>query len=71
MEKIQDITPLLTARDVKTLLRVSLPLVYKLADRGQLACVRWSCPGKNGGREKTMLRFKKADVLAFIEKNYK
>ena len=60
---------LLTAKDVKTLLKCSLPLVYKLADRGQMPCVRWQCPG-NGDQLKTAVRFKKSDVLDFIEKNY-
>ena len=31
---------LLVAKDVKKILRCSLPLVYKLAERGQLPCVR-------------------------------
>jgi len=69
MKPFQDITaPLLTAKDVKTLLRVSLPFVYKMAERGQIPCVRWECPG-NGKRDKTVVRFKKNDVLEFIEKN--
>lgn len=60
----------LTAKDVKTLLNCSLPLVYKMADRGQIPCIRWSCPGE-GKRKKTVVRFKKSDVLEFIEANYK
>ena len=61
--------PLLTAKEVKNLLKFSLPLVYKMADRGQLPCVRWACPG-DGKREKTVVRFRKSDVLKFIEANY-
>jgi excisionase family DNA binding protein len=64
------VEPLLTAKEVKTLLKCSLPLVYKLADRGQLSCVRWDCPGE-GKREKSVVRFKKSDVLEFVEKHYK
>lgn len=62
---------LLTAQDVKKILRCSLPLVYKLADRGQLPCVRWKCPGKGTDKPRTMVRFKLEDVLDFIEGNYK
>ena len=62
--------PLITAKDVKNLLKCSLPLVYKMADRGQLSCVRWDCPGK-GDRVKTVLRFKKSAVLDFIERHSK
>lgn len=62
--------PLLTAKEVKILLSCSLPLVYKMADRGQLPCVRWQCPG-DGKRDKTVVRFKKNDVFDFIEANYK
>ena len=63
--------PLLTAMDVKKLLGCSLPLIYRMADRGQLPCVRWECPGKGKKREKTLVRFKKDDVMQFIEANYK
>lgn len=66
-----NLEPLLTARDVKTLLKCSLPLVYKMADRGQLPCVRWKCPGEGKKQAKTIVRFKKTDVIKFIEKNYK
>jgi len=65
------ITPLLDAKEVKKILRCSLPLVYKMADRGQLPCVRWECPGIGDSRPRTMVRFKKEDVLAFIENNYR
>ena len=65
-----NLEPLLDAKAVKQLLGCSLPLVYKMAERGQLPCVRWECPGKEGGRPKTMVRFKKQDVFAFIEEHY-
>jgi hypothetical protein len=61
---------LLDAKQVKKLLNCSLPFVYKLADRGQIACVRWDCPGAGKERKKTVVRFKKKDVLDFIERNY-
>jgi hypothetical protein len=61
---------LLTAKDVQRIFKCSLPLVYKMAERGQIPCVRWKCPG-NGGRSKTIVRFKKSDILRFIENNYR
>jgi len=67
----QTTEPLLDAREVRSLLHCSLPFVYKLADRGRLACVRWDCLGDKDGRAKTMVRFKKNDVLHFIERHYK
>ena len=56
---------LLTAQDVKKLLKVSLASVYAMADRKQIPSIRWKCPGN--GREKKMLRFKMEDLLQFIE----
>jgi len=61
---------LLTPKDVKKILRCSLPLVYKMADRGQLPCVRWECPREGRERPRTTVRFKLDDVKAFIEKHY-
>ena len=62
--------PLLTAQNVKTILKCSLPLVYKLAERGQLPCVRWECPGEGNEKIRTMVRFKQNDVMAFIDAHY-
>ena len=70
MDTLQNIEPLLDAKDVMRLLRCSLPLVYKLADRKQLPCVRIPCPGIGLERQRSMVRFKKADVLSFIDKHY-
>ena len=61
---------LLDAKQVKKLLRVSLPLVYKMAERGQLPCIRWECPGE-GARKKTVVRFELEAVRAFIERHRK
>jgi predicted DNA-binding transcriptional regulator AlpA len=61
--------PLLDAKEVKRLLRCSLPLIYKMAERGQIPCVRIPCPGK-GELKKSVLRFKKVDVIRFIDKHY-
>jgi len=62
---------LLTAQDVKKILRCSLPLVYKLAERGQLPCVRWDSPGEGTVRPRTTVRFKLDDILDFIDQNYR
>ena len=62
-------TELLTPKDVKKILRCSLPQVYKLADRGLIGVVRMPSASEQGGRG--MVRFKLSDVLAFIESNYR
>jgi hypothetical protein len=63
-------TDLLTAKDVAKVLKVSLALVYRLGDRGQLACVRWECPGDGREKPRTTVRFKAEDVRHFIEEHY-
>lgn len=60
---------LLTAKEVKTILKCSLSHVYKLAEQERIPPVRWSCPG-SGEKERNTLRFKKEDVLNFIETHY-
>jgi hypothetical protein len=49
--------------------RVTITGCY-LADRGQLPCVRWECPGE-GKRKKTTVRFELAAIRAFIEPHRK
>ncbi len=44
--------------------------VYKLAERGQLKCVRWKCLGNGIKKQREFLRFKKSDILDFIESHY-
>lgn len=60
---------LLTAIEVKKLLNCSLPLVYSMAARGQLPCVRIPCPGQ-GQKERGLVRFKAEDVFRLIEAHY-
>ena len=60
---------ILNAKEVRKILRCSLPLVYKLADRGQLPCVKIPCSG-NGTKQWYLIRFKKEDIYNFIEKHY-
>jgi hypothetical protein len=64
------IESLLNARDVSKILRCSLPLVYKMAERGQLPCIRWQCPGDGAKRPRPVVRFKKSDVFEFLGANY-
>jgi len=45
-EATTDIEPLLDAKEVKRLLKCSLPWVHKAATQGLLPCVRIPCPGK-------------------------
>lgn len=68
---MEALEPLLDAKDVKRIMRCSLPLVYKLADRGQIPCVRIPCPGNGTERKKTLVRFRLEDVREFIEKHYR
>lgn len=62
---------LLDAKDVKYILRCSLPLIYKLADEGRLPAVRIPCPGAGKERQRTIVRFKREDVEQFILKHYR
>jgi len=61
---------LLDAKEVRKILKCSLPLVYKLAERGQLPCIRWECPGEGEKKPRSMVRFKQEDVFQFIENHY-
>ena len=60
---------LLTAKEVKHMLNVSLPLVYKLADQRRIPCIRIPCPGNGTEKPRTLVRFELKDVLDFIEKH--
>ena len=62
---------LITAQEVKKMLKCSLPLVYKMADRGQLPCVRWECPGDGEEKPRTTVRFKLDDIRDFVDEHYK
>jgi hypothetical protein len=64
-----EVDALLDAKEVKRLLRCSLPFVYKLAERGQLSCIRIPCQTL-GTRKKELVRFKREDVIGFIESHY-
>jgi len=65
------IEELLTPKDVRRILRCSLPYVYKLADRGALPVVRLSSPGPGTTSRGALVRFKPQDVLDFIQRGYR
>jgi excisionase family DNA binding protein len=67
---VNGISCLLTAKNVAKILNCSLPTVFNLAERGQLKCVRWPCQGK-GTKRRDAVRFKKEDILEFIESHSK
>ena len=61
---------LLTAAEVKRLLKCSTALIYKMAERRQIPCVRWECPGEGTEKPRTTVRFRREDIVGFIEKHY-
>jgi len=63
--KTDTLEELLDPQEVSKLLKCSLSWTYKAAEVGTLPCVRLS----NGGK-KQLLRFKKTDVWALIERHY-
>lgn len=66
----QKIESLLTAQQVAKILKCSLALAYRLAERGQLPAVRWECPGAGRQKPRTMVRFRLSDVREFIARHY-
>ena len=67
------LTPeLLTPRETRQILKVSLSLVYRWAETGVLPAVRIPCAaGPKSKRHKALVRFKQEDVWTFIEKHYR
>ena len=70
-EAAQKNDSLIDAKDVKRMLKCSLPYVYALAKQKRLPCVRWECPGEGTAKTRTMVRFKVQDVHNFIEEHYR
>jgi len=66
-----DLEDLLKASDVAKIFQCSRALIYRMAERGQLPCVRWPCPGMGKKLTRETVRFKKADVIDFVEKHEK
>lgn len=69
-ETVRNIEPLLDAKEVRAILKCSLPAIYKMAERGQLPCIRWECVGQGTEKPRSMVRFKRSDVLEFIHSHY-
>ena len=61
---------LLKPADVQNVLKCSLPYVYRLAESGRLKHVRIPSIEPHGTRQKNVIRFRKEDILEFIEANY-
>jgi excisionase family DNA binding protein len=61
---------LLKPTEVQNVLKCSLPYVYRLAESGRLKHVRIPSIEPHGTRRKNVIRFRKDDVLEFIETNY-
>jgi hypothetical protein len=59
--------PLFTCNEVQRALKASRAHVYALAARGQLPCIRWEALGKGTKKKRSSLRFRRSDLLAFIE----
>lgn len=65
-----DTFTLLNARDVKQMLKVSIGLVYRMADEGRIPCIYIDCPGV-GRQKKRLLRFKYDDIVKFVDAHYR
>jgi hypothetical protein len=66
-----EIEPLLDAKEVRQILKCSLATVYKMAERGQIPYISWDCLGEGRAKPRSAVRFKKTDVLAFIDEHYR
>jgi len=60
---------ILRPKDAAKLLGVSQSYVYQLAEKGLIGCIRIPMSCANG-KQKSMLRFKTADLMAFVEEHY-
>ena len=67
MQAIEPELQLLTPLEVKNALKTSLSWVYAASKAGVLPSVK--IPSLNNGK-KSLVRFKMADILALIDKNY-
>jgi predicted DNA-binding transcriptional regulator AlpA len=61
---------LLTPKQIRKALGVSLSLVYRWAKDGTLPCVRFPCRSEDGAKtQKDLVRFRPQDVESFINKH--
>ena len=68
---LDPIEPLYKAHAVKRVLNCSLAKVYRLVEEGLLPCVRIPCPGEGTKKQRTLVRFRRKDIVDFVEKHYK
>ncbi|MCP4623163.1 MAG: helix-turn-helix domain-containing protein [bacterium] len=61
---------LLTPKEVRPILKVSLPTIYNLVERGQLPAVIWESPIRSGKKSQRTIRIKRSDVFKFVEAHY-
>jgi len=61
---------LLPPKEVQVTLKCSLAYVYKLVDRGHLPCVSFPNMGEGIEKPRSMIRFKRSDVVKFIDEYY-
>jgi len=61
---------LLTPKEAKIILKCSLAYVYKLVDRGHLPAVCFPNMGEGVEKPRSMIRFKRSDVVKFIDEYY-
>ena len=61
---------LLTPKEVQATLKCSLAYVYKLYERGHLPALVFPIMGEGTEKPRSMIRFKRSDVVKFIENHY-
>lgn len=69
MQTPADPNELMRPAEVQRFLRISRALVYRWASDGTIPAVRIPMHTKNGAYSKDLVRFRRADVLAFIERH--
>ena len=71
--RIGNFDELIRAVDAKQMMKCSLPFVYKLAETGRLPHVRIDATSPDNPKPRKrqcIIRFKKSDVIDFINSNY-
>ncbi|MEJ2731690.1 MAG: helix-turn-helix domain-containing protein [Deltaproteobacteria bacterium] len=61
---------LLTPKEVQATLKCSLAYVYKLHERRLLPGVVFPVMGEGKEKPRSMIRFKRSDVISFVESYY-
>jgi hypothetical protein len=63
------ITPLWKASTVARILGCCNAQVYRMAERGQLPCIRWECPGSGTEKPRAALRFEPEQIREWIKRH--